>query len=275
MDIKSAQQAKRKLSKASIESALTDVAVTRLPQVFVFDELSSSNQWLLDNLQLLSADEMLCIADSQTSGRGRAGRGWHSPAGSNIYMSFSITTFKLAEISSISLVIGLALVRSLSKMGVKDLALKWPNDVLLGSKKLAGVLIEAKKHNEKTILVVGVGINVDMPADLNLQSELAWADLSQAGLSAADRSDIVAHVYSECEQLVGRFMEKGFSSLREEWESYDAFMGKAVNVINNNEVLCEGEESGLDDHGRLLVKTDVGVKVIHSGDVSLRVKHES
>jgi len=275
MDIKSAQEAKRILSKAGIESAFTDTVVKKIPQIFVFDELSSSNQWLLDNLRLLNAGEMLCIADSQTSGRGRAARDWHSPAASNIYMSFTITTSEIAGIASISLVIGLALVRSLSRMGVNDLALKWPNDVLLGSKKLAGVLIETKKYNDRIVLVVGIGINVDMPAEISFQSELGWADLSAAGLSVADRNDIVAQVYAECEQVVNQFMKKGFSSFRDEWESYDAFMDKGVSVINNNEVFCEGVESGLDDSGRLLIKTDAGVKPVHSGDVSLRKKHES
>ena len=274
MDIKSAQKVKRMLSKTGIESALTDVAVKKMPQVFVFDELSSSNQWLLDNLKLLNVDEMLCVADSQTAGRGRAARDWYSPAASNIYMSFTITTSGVAELASISLVIGLALVKGLSRMGVQDLTLKWPNDVLLGSKKLAGVLIEAKKYNDRIVLVVGIGVNVDMSSEINFRSELGWADLSAAGLSATDRNDIVARVYSECAQMVSQFMKKGFSSFRDEWESYDAYMGKGVTVINNNEVFCEGEEKGVDDSGRLLIKTDTGIKAVHSGDVSLRIKHE-
>jgi len=275
MDIKSAEEAKRRLSQVGIESAMADMAVKKMPQVFVFDELSSSNQWVVENLQLLSAHEMLCITDSQTCGRGRAGRDWCSPAASNIYMSFTITTDRVPEIASISLVIGLALVKSLSKMGIDGLALKWPNDVLLDSKKLAGVLIEAKNYNGRLVLVVGIGINVDMSAGINLQSELGWADLSAVGLSAADRNDIVARVYSEYEQLISQFLDKGFASLREEWERHDAFMGKSVKVIENNKVLCEGEESGIDDRGCLLIKTDAGVKAVHSGDVSLRIKHEN
>ena len=275
MGRKSAQATKIKLSKTSIVSVMKDLAVTKVPQVFVFDELGSSNQWLLENLELLDAGEMLCVADSQTRGRGRAGRNWCSPPASNIYMSFTITTSSVAEISSISLVMGLALVKSLSDMGVSDLTIKWPNDVLLGSKKLAGVLIEAKPCNGGVVLVVGIGINVEMSPDVNLRSELGWVDLSAAGLSLVDRNDIVARVYSGCKQLTNEFMANGFASLREEWESYDAFKGKSVKVIDNDKVICEGEESGLDDSGRLLIKTDTGMQAVHSGDVSLRIKHEN
>ena len=263
-----------KISKALIEQELSDFHVVNKPDVFVFEELDSTNQWVIENLSGKPDSSLLCVAESQSSGRGRAGRQWCSPFGGNIYMSFScVTGVSRKNISALSLVVGLALVRVLREKNIEGLSLKWPNDVLLGGKKLAGTLIESKINSGQLEFIVGIGINVQMPVGFDLKSDIGWADLTGTGVQVSDRSQLIAMVYSECEKLMHEFFEEGFSVFRHEWMQYDEFAGKEVKIIDQDKLLCSGREAGVDENGYLLVHSDSGVKQIISGDVSLRVNN--
>lgn len=263
------------LKKALIEQELDDSQSNRKVHVFVFDEIGSTNQWLIDNISKIKTENLLCVAESQALGRGRSGREWMSPQASNVYMSFScIAGVNRKNISALSLVIGLAITRVLKKEGVIGCALKWPNDVLLHGKKLAGILIESKIHEGRLVMIVGIGINVQMPLSFNVSSELSWADLSDTRVTVADRNQLIARVYSECEAMISTFFVKGFPVYKNEWMACDAYAGKGVKIVDQGKLMLSGTNMGVDDSGCLLVRSGSEIKQILSGDVSLRINNE-
>lgn len=264
-----------KISKSLIELGLGNSERKKKINVFVFDELDSTNQWVSEHIAERGDQSLLCIAESQTLGRGRSGREWSSPAGSNIYMSFSCRPdTERKNIAAISLLIGLALIRVLKAKGLNDVALKWPNDVLVRGKKLAGILIESKRCAEHLILIIGVGVNVKMPIGFKIESEMGWSDLSSIDATPADRNALIVQFYLECEKVMRQFFEQGFSVFKQEWMSYDGFAGRDVKIIDQGELQYCGMNMGIDDSGCLLVRSDEGVKKIFSGDVSLRINNE-
>jgi len=265
--------------KKSVQSRLDQGVIKSLIKnnvdVYVFEEIDSTSQWVVERLSAGSVCTVLCVAETQKKGRGRSGRLWQSPAYSNIYMSFSyLADIELKNIAATSLVVGLAITRVFKNLGISGVTLKWPNDILLRGKKLAGVLIEAKTVGQQLYLVVGIGINVRNPEGFNVDSELGWEDLSAEGLGLADRSRIIAMVYDECEKLMSSFVANGFAMLKKEWEAVDEYAGKDVVVMDQNTVIATGMGSGVDDYGCLLIKKDNTVKKVVCGDVSLRKSHE-
>lgn len=269
------QKQNHKLSKALIENELANSNASKVPAVYVFEELDSTNQWLLDNISSAYDRSVLCVAECQKSGRGRAGRQWCSPSGSNVYMSFSRQVAGCrGNVSAVSLVIGLALVRVLKQKGVSGVSIKWPNDVLIDGRKLAGILIESKVVSGVLVLVVGVGINVQMPVNFVLNSEIGWADLSGKGVFLSDRNELIALFYIECQKMIDEFTNEGFSIFRNEWLSYDEFAAKEVKIVDRDQIIYSGIEMGVDDEGCLLVRSGAEIKRIFTGDVSLRIRNE-
>lgn len=258
-------------SENGLDRELIERLVNGGLDVHVFDEIESTNQWLIDRLATAENCSILCVAESQVNGRGRAGRVWQSPSLSNIYMSFSYAIHNPQKnMTAISLVIGLAVIHALKSFGVDAVKLKWPNDILLEGKKLAGVLIEAKKVDGVLYLVVGVGLNVRAPENFVVESALGWSDLSAHGLGPVDRSQIIAVIYNECARLIAIFVEKGFAGFKNEWCSVDEYFGKDVVVMDQNSLIATGLESGVDEAGCLLIETEKGRKKMVSGDLSLR-----
>lgn len=264
------------LKKALIEQGLGASQSKTKVDVFVFDELGSTNQWVIDNISKKTDENLLCVAERQSLGRGRSGREWKSANASNVYMSFScIAGVNRKNISALSLVIGLAVARVLKNKGVAGVSLKWPNDVLLHGKKLAGILIESKLHNGQLVMIVGIGINVQMPLDFNVSSDLGWADLSGTEVTVADRNQLIASVYSECEEMISDFFVQGFSVYKSEWMDYDEYMGKGVKIMDQGKLVYSGNNMGVDEGGCLLVNSGSETKQIFSGDVSLRINNEN
>lgn len=264
------------LNKALIEKELDESQSKSKVHVFVFDEVGSTNQWVIDNISKKAGENLLCVAESQALGRGRSGREWKSPKASNVYMSFScIAGINRKNISALSLVVGLAVVRVLKKKGIVGGALKWPNDVLLHGKKLAGILIESKLHDGQLVMIVGIGINVQMPLDFSVSSELGWADLSGTDVTAADRNQLIANVYLECEEMISAFFAEGFPIYKSEWMECDEYTGKDVKIVDQGKLMHSGVNMGVDDSGCLLVRSGSEIKQIYSGDVSLRINNEN
>lgn len=265
-----------KISKELIEKELINSDLSELPDLYVFDSINSTNQWVIDKLAESPCKEVLCVTDSQASGRGRNGRDWESPSDSNIYMSFCTKVeVTRKNIAPLSLVIGLALIRVLQKKGVKGLGLKWPNDVLLLNKKLAGILIESKIVSGQLYVVVGMGVNVKMPADVSIESNLGWADLSSTGLLVEHRGQLIAEIYIECMSLINDLFQDGFALLQKEWMKNDEYAGREVSIIDQGKETVSGINEGVDENGCLLIRVNGEIKKILSGDVSLRSKNEA
>lgn len=213
----------------------------------------------------------VCLAESQSAGRGRRGRAWVSPFASSIYMSVSWRFQGGAEVlEGLSLAVGVVVCEALAALGAKDLSLKWPNDVYLEGRKLAGILLEMSgDFSGPCDAVIGIGINVTIPESQAKHIEQAWSDLRSIQGETFSRSLLVGQVLDRLLPALANYEKDGFGVWRERWLALDAFADQPV-VIDNNGRRMAGMAQGVDERGALLLKTASGVQAIHGGEVSLR-----
>ncbi|ATA25719.1 biotin--[acetyl-CoA-carboxylase] synthetase [Brenneria goodwinii] len=251
------------LNEEKIFSALPEGGVTVLPVV------DSTNQYILDRLNSLSSGDA-CIAEYQHSGRGRRGRQWFSPFGANLYLSlyWRLEQGPAAAIG-VSLVIGIVMSEVLHKLGAEDVRVKWPNDLYLNDRKLAGILVELTgKTGDAAHLVIGVGINLRMrePAD-NVINQ-GWINLQEAGISV-DRNILAATLISELRHALAMFEQQGLSPFISRWEQLDNYFNRPVKLIIGNREI-HGVDRGIDQQGALLLESDGEITPYIGGEISLR-----
>lgn len=243
----------------------------------LFPQIDSTNAYLMrhENPAL-----QVCLAESQSAGRGRRGRVWVSPFAQNIYCSIG-WGFEggVAALEGLSLAVGLAIVRALQRYGIAGLELKWPNDVLYQNQKLAGVLIEiAGDPAGYCRVVVGVGINVAMSEDQDNAISQPWIDLrsifAQQGLPPTSRSQLVSTLIDEMVLVLNGYETAGFSDYCAEWQSLNAHAGQMVELRNGN-IACSGICVGTNEVGALVLETAQGSETFHGGEISLRRLHDS
>lgn len=232
------------------------------------------------NTQLLAADgaddPQALLAEMQTSGRGRRGRSWVSPFGANLYLSIAWSWQAWpAELSALSLAIGVACAKVIEHHGVADVRLKWPNDLLVDNRKLGGILIEHRgEAGGACRVVVGLGLNLQMAANQAGDVTQAWINLDEArarhGLPPLSRNAFAAALLRELHATLARFDSAGFSAVASQWSRFDVARDAAVRVLNGETVL-EGIARGVDHNGALLVDAADGRHRLHAGEVSLRL----
>jgi BirA family biotin operon repressor/biotin-[acetyl-CoA-carboxylase] ligase len=260
------------LDAERIEAGLAPRARRRLAGLEVLDAVDSTNRRLLERAP--GADEVpfVCLAELQTAGRGRRGRGWHSPFGRNLYLSVHdrLSGSPLA-LDGLSLAVGVAVADALEVAGVSEVRLKWPNDLFAPGPgpggKLGGVLVETSFTGRgEADLVVGVGINVDMPAGSHAAIDRAWTDLRGVVGRDLDRSDLAAGVAGAVVLALADFAVEGFIPFRERWIRRDALAGRAV-VVDVGGRRLAGTARGVDERGALLIDTESGRECVNSGTV--------
>lgn len=235
----------------------------------VVEQTGSTNSDLLQRVCGLT-EPVLLIAENQTGGRGRAGRAWHSAPGASLTFSLAWPFGRaLHELAGLTLATSMALVRALSAFGVRT-ELKWPNDVLKEGHKLAGVLIETAANADRVWAVIGVGLNLALPDELEERIGQQVADARW--LAQLDRNTLMAGLLDHLVSMLRLFDAQGFEPLRAEWNSLHAHAGRPVVVVDRGRVVHDGWAVGVDAHGRLLLDTVSGRIAIASGDVSLRAK---
>ncbi|MDR7092251.1 bifunctional biotin--[acetyl-CoA-carboxylase] ligase/biotin operon repressor BirA [Cellvibrio fibrivorans] len=243
----------------------------------LFPQIDSTNAYLMRH-----ADPALqvCLAESQSAGRGRRGRVWVSPFAQNIYCSIG-WGFEggVAALEGLSLAVGLVIVRTLQRYGVAGLQLKWPNDVLYQDHKLAGVLIEMTGDPAGYCqVVIGVGINVAMDDDSAHVITQSWIDLrtivEQQGLPCVSRNQLVAALIDELLLVLNGYEQTGFADYCVEWQSFNAHAGQMVELRNGNNV-CNGICVGVNEVGALVLETAIGREIFHGGEISLRRVYDS
>lgn len=239
----------------------------------IVDQTGSTNADLLARAaQRELLRPTLLWALSQTAGRGRAGRNWHSSTESTLTFSlawpFALPPHALA---GLPLAVGVAVAETLAASGV-DVRLKWPNDILRNGDKLAGILIETANDRQRrgTIwAVIGIGINLAQSSILTEQIGRAVADASELD---SDRERLMADLLTALADALPRFAEQGFAAFADAWNRRDAYAGAAVNIIDHGRVLQQGTAFGVDASGCLQLDTEQGRVAIAAGDVSLRIK---
>ena len=253
------QERINKTLAASTEKANFDVVI--------HDELESTNRWLLDQQ---NTHARVCLAERQTAGRGRRGRHWVSPFAANIYMSMG-WRFDCgpAALGGLSLAIGVAVVRTLSSLGVTGVGLKWPNDIFANGAKLGGILLELRGETEgPTEAIIGIGINVNMQASDTSEIDQQWTDIRSLSHKVS-RNQLIASLILELEKVLGVFAEQGFEAVHEEWQAMDVFRGREV-VLDTHREQIRGIVRGVDNTGALLLESANGLSRFNAGEVSLR-----
>jgi BirA family biotin operon repressor/biotin-[acetyl-CoA-carboxylase] ligase len=237
----------------------------------ILDECTSTNSMLMESPPADDGRIHVVAAERQTAGRGRRGRHWQSWGEGSLTFS---TLWRFAPgapvPAGLSLVAGLAVVRTLEKLGVHGLQLKWPNDVLVNGHKLAGILVELQPGRGRTpAAVVGIGVNLQLPADARIPDQPAVTDLSHHLSPLPERNSLLAALLRELHPLFETYAAAGFAALRGAWQQRNAFADLPVRVSGEDQTIS-GICTGVDEDGALLVRTDTGLVRILSGEVSLR-----
>lgn len=242
--------------------------------VQVFDFLDSTNAEALRSIERGCIAPFLVLAERQTAGRGRRGRKWVSPFAENIYYSLVLRVDGgMRQLEGLSLVVGLAVMQALRGCGVPGAGLKWPNDVLVGQKKIAGILLELVGDPADVChVVIGVGINVNMQGSEEVDQE--WTSVRLESGKIMDRNQLIARLGEVLAAYLERHRLQGFSAIQHEWEQNHLWQGRAVSLIAGV-TKVDGVVLGVDRQGGLRLKVGGEEKVYSGGELSLRLRNDS
>ena len=260
------------LNEERILFCLKPMTLRFVNQVHILGETESTNSYLLDRCQQAMRSGIVCIADSQSKGRGRRGRTWISPSGHNIYLSMCWRfSNQLQDLSGLSLVIGLAAIRALKHYGISDLSLKWPNDVYCRGRKLAGILVDITSLNHSNCqAVIGIGLNRWIDAASSKAIDRQWIDLfSVMGHAMPSRNHLIATLLHELINVAHQFETDGFSCFHHEWAENDYLRGQRIILVTGDQKIS-GVACGISDAGLLMLEDEHGQQHAHSiGEVEL------
>lgn len=262
------------LSADAIRGLLAPLASAALDELTIFDEVDSTNA-IFNRLPASRRHRHVVLAESQTRGRGRRQRAWHSPAGGNIYLSLGWRLpAAMAPLSTLPLAVAVCVAIALERAGLRGHGIKWPNDILVQGSKLAGILVESQSSGRNAVqAVIGIGLNVRMPSPAETAAiDRPWTELA-AHLPPArrdiGRNELTAMLLDELLPGLGRFETEGFEPFRSAWSRFDLLTGRRVGIEDNGS-FRSGTALGIDDSGGLSIEIDgYGPQVLHAADVSI------
>lgn len=256
------------LSQQSIQEALA--RRDPQPELTLEPVVGSTNSTLMGSGGGATAPRV-CLAEQQLQGRGRRGRDWVSPFARNLYLSIGLETEAgPAAVQGLTLRAGLGAVRALSAMGIAGLGIKWPNDLWLNGRKVAGILTELQGSAQDELrLVIGIGLNVYMTMP-ETEIDQPWTSLAQEGeVPAGGRNELAISLIQGILDAVGNLGAGADADLEAEWAEYDVLRGRQVAVRGSE---CRGIGNGIDEAGQLRLRTTGGEEVLlNAGEVSLEV----
>ncbi|HRE32959.1 MAG TPA: biotin--[acetyl-CoA-carboxylase] ligase [Candidatus Berkiella sp.] len=263
------------LNQQDIQAGLSLTAKQAFSRIDVVNVLSSTNDYLIQRIPHGLANGTVCVAEAQTAGRGRMGKTWRSPFGASIYLSFYWRfPSRLHELSGLSLVLGLAIIDALKAIAPlpTGVGIKWPNDVWCHQSKLCGILLESchqqtQQQTVSTDVVVGIGMNLNMPELMKLES--TWTDLKQVLGYVPGRNDLIAALLNSIAEYIVLFQVHGFVHFMAKWRENDLLLEQPVQFSTACAQQC-GIAQGVNERGELLIKIDGNLKAVRYGDVSVR-----
>ncbi|MDG2070936.1 MAG: biotin--[acetyl-CoA-carboxylase] ligase [Pseudomonadales bacterium] len=253
------------LSEEKIRSTLK-----RPVNLELFWSIGSTNSHLMNSTDRF-AGYRVCLAEQQTAGRGRRGRTWVSPFGDNLYISIA-RRFKrsITDLGGLSLAVGMQVVKELRRCGVQHIGVKWPNDIILGQGKLAGILVEigAPVADEFNV-VVGIGVNTRFRGEDAKLIDQPFSTLE--GIVDLSRNDLAGNIVNCVLEGLDVFALDGFDSFYPEWDMLNLYAGQPVFVSLGDSVI-RGQDAGIDHGGNFRLKTDDGIRIFNAGEISLRAE---
>ncbi|OCG00668.1 bifunctional biotin--[acetyl-CoA-carboxylase] ligase/biotin operon repressor BirA [Gilliamella sp. wkB308] len=234
-------------------------------RVEILPIIDSTNQYMLDKIPDLKSGDC-CIAEFQSKARGRRGRQWFSPFGTNLYFSMYWRLDQgIAAAMGLSLVVGIVVTQALRELSGQDIKVKWPNDLYLNDQKLAGILVElAGKTGDCAHVVIGIGVNLNMTnPDTNIVNQ-KWANLGNI-----NRNLLVAKIAKTLRENLKKFEKNGLAFFIDDWNHLDNFIHRPVKLLIGDDVI-RGVAKGINDQGALLLEQNGKIQAYVGGEISLR-----
>ena len=262
------------LEERAIRAAIAGGRLDHLRSLSLLFDVDSTNTRLL----ALGPPPLGCadvvMSELQHAGRGRRGRPWVAPFGGSIALSLNWSFTDASRASpSLSLCVGVAIVRALQRSGAAGIGLKWPNDIWFDDRKVGGILIEVRAEaGGPAHVVIGVGLNVRLSPAMRAQIEASGvkaAAVADACSAPPSRNFIAGAIIDALLSMLADFERDGFSGFREAWTALDALRDRPAQVLMGEAVIC-GTARGVDAHGALRLERDGRVQEFVSGEVSLR-----
>lgn len=246
---------------------------TQGSNIIVEPVIDSTNQYMLERIPSLKSGDA-CLAEYQSAGRGRRGRQWISPFGCNLYLSMY---WKLdqgpAAAVGLSLVVGIIIAETLNKISKSKVKVKWPNDLYLNDKKLAGILVELTgKTGDAAHIIIGIGINIGMGKNnINKDKEInqEWSSLADE-VDYIERNELSANIINALKDALVLFEKEGLLPFLSRWFELDNFLGRDVKLLIGERIIT-GIEMGINQQGALLLRQNNGEVIPYiGGEISLR-----
>ena len=238
----------------------------------LLDACASTNTLLLERARGGAPAGQVIACELQSAGRGRRGNSWQSSLGGSLTFSL-LWRFPqgAASLAGLSLAVGVAVARALAALGVADVQLKWPNDLLHAGRKLGGILVELQGEAVgPSAVVIGIGLNVRLHTTLRDAIAQAVTDVASISAEVPQRNRLLAATLIELAQVLEQFSGHGFAPLRQEWIDRHAHQGRLVMLSSDDGKTVAGRAAGVAEDGALLVETARGVERFVSGELSLR-----
>lgn len=258
------------MTEAEIKSLMHTEWVAK--EVLYFDTIDSTNTKAQELAEKGYPSGTLVVADKQESGKGRRGRSWVSPSGTGIFMTLMIKPdINPNHASMLTLVAALAVAKAITSVTGEEAMIKWPNDIVVNSKKVCGILTEMNAQFDYiNHIVVGIGINVHNESFPEEISQMASSLMIEAGGKRFHRAQIIAETMSYFEQYYDTFLKtQDLSALVREYDELLVNRNKSVRVLDPKEPF-DGKAMGITPKGELIVDTWESRKLVSSGEVSVR-----
>ncbi len=265
------------LDISRIRAELADDRRAHLHNLELLFEVGSTNSRLLGSAPPPPGTADVCLAELQHAGRGRLGRRWIAAFGGGVAMSLGWTCSDVVRtLPALSLGVGVAVSKGLTRAGAAGVKLKWPNDIWFEDRKLGGVLIELRAEaGGPAHVVIGVGVNVSLSAQARREIEArgaAVAAVADACKEPVSRNKVAGAILDELLSMLLQYERFGFAAFRDAWAALDGLNGRAARVMVGEHAVS-GIARGVDAEGALLLETTDRMQRFVSGEASLRLIH--
>jgi len=237
----------------------------------VLDECLSTNTALAQRAEAGAAHGTALVCEHQSAGRGRRGNTWVSAVGGSVTFSLMWRFPRGAgELAGLSLAVAVGVAKGLEGLGMRDVAVKWPNDLFRGGGKLGGILIETEGGAVGPVTaIIGIGINVRLDPATRERIGRPAVDIAASSLAIPSRTVVLVGVLSSVASSLDLFSREGFAPFRQAWLERHAWQGRRVVLSEADRRVAEGEVVGIAGDGALELASDRGIQRFRSGELSL------